>query len=385
MFCFFLKAAKSEGKLREMFPHFLTESQMVILVFKVGNSTHNGTVICDYTHNLTLTLKRRLVDEYEDPSFVSGFTSYWTMKDAGYDLAAVQFVSKDESALIIEISVKGANDANSARYARVLKRVLREVDTEPDFKLERSGSDLLMQDFYATSLQEILITDSISASIAMVVLLVLINRLTLMVVPLCNLIATVAVTFAAMYFMALTMSVGTFVPAVVVAVLIAMTIDYSLFLLVRFRQELQALGQDFTEEEYRGAVTATLEFAGKVITVSGVTLAITFMGLAITRIGYLVTLGWSSAIGLIVAIFSNVSLGPSLLLLFPRFFSIHGIIPCWKKSVECCARGGEFGVTDDRKEVMERSVWYKVVHLLTIPEGAVLVIILVLAAMFPIM
>lgn len=358
---------------------------MVILIFKTGNTTHNGTVICDYTHNLTRTLKRRLVDEYEDPSFVSGFASYWTMMDAGYDAGAGQFVSKDETAMIIQISVRGCNDAQSTKYAKRLKRVLKEIGSEPDFKLERSGSDLLMQDFYATSLQEILVTDSISALFAMIVLLILINRLTLMVIPLCNLIVTILVTFAIMYLMALSMSLATFVPAIVIAVLIAMTIDYSLFFLVRFRQELQGLGRDFTEEEYRRAVTVTLEFAGKVIAVSGATLAITFMGLAITRIGYLVTLGWSSAIGLLVAILSNISLGPAILMCFPRFFSIPGIIPCWKKSVECCARGGEFGVTDDKKEVMEKSVWYKVVRMLTIPEGAVLIIILVLAAMFPIM
>lgn len=358
---------------------------MVILIFKVDNETYPGNVICDYTHNLTNTLRRRLVDEYEDPSFVSGFASYWSMVDAGYDTGAKQFVSEDETAMIIQISVRGSNDAKSSKYARVLKRVLKEVDTEPDFKLERSGSDLIMQDFYSTSLQEILVTDSISAVFALIVLLILINRLTLMVIPLCNLLVTVFVTFAAMYFMALSSSLATFVPAIVVAVLIAMTIDYSLFLLVRFRQELQKLGRDFTEEEYRKAVTVTLEFAGKVIAVSGATLAITFMGLAITRIGYLVTLGWSSAIGLLVAILSNISLGPSILMCFPRFFSIPGIIPCWEKSVEYCSRGGEFGVTDDKKEVMEKSVWFKVVRMLTIPEGAVLIIILVLAAMFPIM
>jgi len=306
---------------------------------------------------------------------------------------------------------------------------------------QRTGDDIIMNDFYSLSISEIIVTDSISASISLVVMLVLVRSLALMVIPFINLVCSLLWTLGALYLVILVASVGTFVPAIVIAVMIAMTIDYSLFMLVRFRKELDLLspnGEPISKEDYLEAVHTTVCFAGHVISVSGTTLAISFAGICMLRIELLVTLGLGAAMGLFCTIFVNLSMGPSLLLAFPSFFAKPGIIPCAPhlfREDNCCGnKEGEDAKSDKSlpvngtvaeervallpddesadatdsekhesspekgeeeeeedlqkkkiKETILASGWYHISEILTGKEGSWLIILLVIGALLPVM
>ena len=74
------------------------------------------------------------------------------------------------------------------------------------------------------------------------------------------------------------MTVASFTPNIMMSLILAMSIDYSLFLLTRFREEV-----------LRGtakvlAVKKMLMHGGEIVAVSGCTLAITFAGKTILEI-----------------------------------------------------------------------------------------------------
>ena len=48
-------------------------------------------------------MKEELTTKYEDPTYLQEFESYWTLHDADMDVAALQLVTEDENAMIIDI------------------------------------------------------------------------------------------------------------------------------------------------------------------------------------------------------------------------------------------------------------------------------------------
>jgi RND superfamily putative drug exporter len=121
--------------------------------------------------------------------------------------------------------------------------------------------------------------------------------------------------------------------------------------LVRYNREIA----NHPDQHYR-AVVRTVSFAGQVISISGVTLAISFLGIVILGVGFMTGVGVGCFGSLLIMIATNLTLGPSLLLAFPRFF---GRRLCWS-----C-----------RVSEMERSVWYRLARFATTTKGAVILLV----------
>ena len=392
---------RSEKLFSKYFPQYVTQGTIAVLIQSLEPNT---SVICEYTHNLTQALEAAATTGYaRDPGFVTEFASYWTYVDQGYGASVgSQFVSPDNVSMLIDITIRERGSRASQAFAGYFSRALKAANTSPKFSVERTGDEYLMLDFNSNSIKDILVTDSVSAVIALCVLLLLINRLTMMLIPFLNLVVSACVGIGLLFPFTYVMDVTSYAPAIILAVLIAMTIDFSLFFLVRFRQEVQpyenVTNSDSSAadvviitsvEGYDKAVARAVYSAGKVICVSGSTLALAFVGMTIMGVGYLLSISIGAAISLVLIVLVNLSLGPALLYAAPHFFGIHGVLPCCCCCNSCCSSsansGGEFGVTSDDKEAVAASRWYRIAAILTTSEGAALIIALVLLAMLPIM
>lgn len=381
--------ARSEKLFKQYFPEFVTQGTIAVLIRSLNP---NVNVVCEYTHNITNALKTAATTGYEkNPDFVTEFAGYWTYVDQAQgnerivSAARTQFVSADNSSMLIQLSIREKGNKKSQAFAKYFSKVVKSVNTNKEFSVERTGDEYLQYDFNTYSIKDILITDSISATIALIVLLILINRLTMMVISFCNLVVSACISIGLLYPFTFGIDVTSYAPVIILAVLIAMTIDFSLFFLVRFRQEVQPLEGNITPEGYDGAIARSIYSAGKVICVSGSTLALAFVGMTIMGVGYLLSISLGAAISLIIIVVVNLSLGPSLLYVAPKFFGIHGVLPCLHKCIHRKGERGEFAVTSDDEEEVKKSRWYRIATVLTMGEGAALIIALVLLAMFPIM
>jgi RND superfamily putative drug exporter len=244
------------------------------------------------------------------------------------------------------------------------------------------------------------------------------------------------------------MSVASFAPSIMVSIAIALSIDYSLFLLTRFREEkLKMLvaaskrrGRDRASdpvtaaEESRlqnfRAVKAMLRTAGHVVLVSGSTLMLTFLGLVFFPLSFLQSVGVGAAFALFCCLLVNLVLTPVLLLVFPTFFGTFRLLPSclasrltprWRERIEgeinmkfqrleAAARGhagmdvpigeaihgvlSEADQPEDLEDVasdeaallkkQEASFWYRSARFTTTTKFSFLVILLVLAASLPV-
>ena len=117
----------------------------------------------------------------------------------------------------------------------------------------------------------------------------------LLLVPLLCIVCTLAAAILTMYPVSRAMTVSGQAPSLMVASALAMSIDYSLFLLSRFAEEVQA-GHGAAR-----AVEIMLATSGHTVAVSGGTLTLCFLGMILMPVHAIQTMGLAAAITVVYA------------------------------------------------------------------------------------
>ena len=240
---------------------------------------------------------------------------------------ALQFITPDEKSTIIPVSYTN-NQVIEYSTVNLFTRYLQDivdgipVDTsEQQIIIGATGQDLLFDDTQRESEADFIKMDSIVLPASMFVLALYLRNLRLMVIPVLSTGTSLLVSFMIMWIVASYIVVASFAPSVMVSIIIAMSIDYSLFLLTRFREEIIRGAPNVV------AVRHMTRYAGHVVLLSGSTLTITFLGLIFFPLNILQSIGIACAIALVISLIVNLTLTPALLLTFPVFFSNFRLVP----------------------------------------------------------
>ena len=157
------------------------------------------------------------------------------------------------------------------------------------------------------------ISDIVGLLAAFVILMVLFRALVPTVIPLLFAIAAVATAFLILFLLARLTHFNTIVEILVPMIGLGVGIDYTLFIVTRFRQFLH---DGLTPQEAAAAAGAT---AGRAVIFAGVTVAISITGLALIGLDFITKLGIGSALGVLTAVLLANSLLPAVLsLLGPK-------------------------------------------------------------------
>ena len=140
---------------------------------------------------------------------------------------------------------------------------------------------------------------------------------------------TLLLAFAIMVPIAGVVDINPFAPSIMLSLGIAVTFDYSLFLLMRFREERVLACRD-----KETAVFNAVSEAGHVIFLSGSTLIATFLILVFFPANFLVSVGWACAVVVLAGMITNLTLAPALLLTFDCL-SFFDLFP---SRASCCCR-----------------------------------------------
>lgn len=137
----------------------------------------------------------------------------------------------------------------------------------------------------------------------------------LMVIPLCCLVCSTSLCFAFMYLLADSfLAVSSIVPSVMAVISLALTFDYSLFLLSRLQEEVHVA------ESMSQALVTALQHSGTVVLGSGVTLCYCVSVILLVPLPALVSIVPGAIIAIVMALSVNLVLCPALLLSFSHFF-----------------------------------------------------------------
>jgi RND superfamily putative drug exporter len=150
-------------------------------------------------------------------------------------------------------------------------------------------------------------SEVIGLTLALVLLLIMFGSLVAAAIPLVSAIFSVTAGLALLGLIAAAVTFPTTAPTIATLLGLGVAVDYGLFLVARHREQLDS-GMDIVPSIARAAATS-----GAAIVVAGCTVAVSVLGLYISGVGFVGSLGLAAAIVVIVTVLSALTLVPAFM------------------------------------------------------------------------
>lgn len=223
----------------------------------------------------------------------------------------------DSTYLAIQLR-DGEEDAKLADLAEI-EPLLR---ADHPVKTEIGGLIPFLDDANKQISDDITKAEIISLPILLVLLIFIFRGVVAALTPLMVGVLAVLGAFTAVRLLTQITDVSVFAINIITMLGLGMAIDYSLFVVSRFREELAA-GRSTSE-----AVAATLGTAGRTVFVSGLTVALALGGLLVFPMDFLKSMAWGGMSAVLVAMLAALTALPALLaVLGPRVNALPVPLP----------------------------------------------------------
>ncbi len=253
-----------------------------------------------------------------DPTFADAATQLLATIKARPEIASVSsyystqslgFLSRDghETFAVAQLAAKDIS-AKEQDYKKIEPLI-----TSPAFQIMVGGNipvNIAINQQVAADLEH---AEIITFPIVAILLLIVFSGLVAASLPL--LIGAVAIlgAFAILRVLASLTDVSIYAVNVVTMLGLGLAIDYSLFIVTRFREELKA-----DEEDVKGALARTLATAGRTIIFSGLTVSTSLLALLLFPVMFLRSIGMGAIAATLVALLAALTILPAILALLGR-------------------------------------------------------------------
>ncbi|WP_163696336.1 MMPL family transporter [Mycolicibacterium sarraceniae] len=164
--------------------------------------------------------------------------------------------------------------------------------------------------------------------IVLIVLLAVFGSLAAAAVPLALALCTVVVTMGVVYLLSTVTQMSVFVTSTVSMFGIALAVDYSLFILMRFREELRA-GRDPQQ-----AADAAMATSGLAVLLSGLTVIASLTGIYLINTPVLRSMATGAILAVAIAVLTSTTLTPAVLATFGRSVAKRSSLLQWSRRAE---------------------------------------------------
>ncbi len=226
-------------------------------------------------------------------------------------------ISADGHLLTARVSLAGTqNDA--LKYAKEMQaRVDAIVAKDPNFSGSNgeallTGAGPFYREFSDTTTEDLSRAEEVAFPITLVILLLAFGGLVAAGMPLLMALFSLLITFGVVSIIAATTTVSIFTENIASMIGIGVGIDYSLFILTRYREETRR-GRRRDE-----AVALAIGSSGQAVFVSALTVVVALAGTQLVRIQAFKSMGWGAMIAVAFACAAALTLLPALIGLFGR-------------------------------------------------------------------
>ena len=164
--------------------------------------------------------------------------------------------------------------------------------------------------------------------IVLMILIAVFGSLAAAAIPLVLGICTVTVTMGVVYLLSMLTTMSVFVTTTVSMFGIALAVDYSLFILMRFREELRA-GRDPTQ-----ACDAAMATSGLAVLLSGLTVAASLSGIYLIGTPVLRSMATGAILAVAFAVLTSTTLTPAVLAVLGRAAARRSPLLQWSQRPE---------------------------------------------------
>lgn len=271
---------------------------------------------------------------------VSAVTSY-------FETDSAEFVSEDGHSTVALVSLSGDDDEERADQFEDIRDEL----PAPGLDTELGGWAAIFSDINAQTQDDLIRAELIAMPLLLVLMVIIFGSLTSALTPLLVAVLAILGGLAVTRLLTYVTDVSVFAVNVITIIGLGMAIDYSLFVVKRFREEMAA-GRD-----KRAAVLHTVATAGRTVMVSGLIIVLSLVGLLFIPLPFLhgIAYGGMAAVG--IAMLGAMTLLPAVLyLLGERVDSLS--LPWLRNRKTTTNETGFWAVVG--ASVMRRPVWYLV-------------------------
>ncbi|HXX79664.1 MAG TPA: MMPL family transporter, partial [Ktedonobacteraceae bacterium] len=212
-------------------------------------------------------------------------------------------ISLDRHAAYINVLLKP--DPDSA--PKLLPAFERRLKSVPDLKTSIGGGPVFYEDIQSVSERDLRRAEMLAFPFAIIALLLVFRSVVAAVLPALVGGGAVIASLALIFGLGQITIMSIFVLNITTLFGLGLGVDYSLFVVSRFREEL---GRDRNVED---AVAATMATAGRAVTFSGLTVSIGLMGLIFFRINMLRSVGIAGVLVVLLAVLAAITLLPAVL------------------------------------------------------------------------
>lgn len=225
------------------------------------------------------------------------------------------YISPDLSTAVLSVDLSGITDANAETvYDEVLEAA--ENQRDQDWKTAEVGGSL------GSGVPEILgPSEIVGVAIAFLVLVLTFGSLRAAGANMVGAIVGVGVGILGVLASSALYPIGSITPILAVMLGLAVSIDYGLFVLARFRAELRA-GREIDD-----AIGISVGTAGSSVVFAGTTVIIALTGLAVVNIPFITEMGLAGAVAVLIAILMALTLLPALMMSMG-----HNVLPRKERS-----------------------------------------------------
>lgn len=234
-----------------------------------------------------------------------------------YDTKSPDLLSQDKKSTQVLISLAGTSQEEMGGNFDAIKDDLQSAGSITQLDTALAGPWAVYTDVNRIAAEDLAQAETYSLPIVLVLSLLIFGSLVAASMPV--LVGAVAVVGALAVVRLLTLftDVSVFSINVITLVGMGMAIDYALFVVSRFREELVKLPDD-DPEAVGTAVRATMATAGRTVLFSGLTVAASMASLLIFPQGFLRSMGYGGIAAVTVAILAALTVLPALLMLLGR-------------------------------------------------------------------
>ena len=297
------------GRAAKLIENELPRSSGTSFTVLFGNDTLKVTDAAYKT-----AVEKALAPVRADPRVQSVLTAYDPSP------SAASLVSKDQHLLLAVVSVKDDSVTAGKYYPDLRAEITSDVLT-----IGATGYLAINHDFNVILESDLQRAEFVSLPLALILLLLVFGTLLAAALPLgvgmLAVVGGVAATFALSH----STDVSQYALNIVTLIGLGVAIDYSLFIVNRFREEL-ARGLSVDD-----AIARSMATAGRAITFSGITVAIGLAGMFFYQGTFLASMGYAGALVVAIAVFYGLTFLPAVLSLLGRRVNSLRVSEIWRR------------------------------------------------------
>eukprot|EP00298_Acanthocystis_sp_HF-20_P015375 c21121_g1_i1.p1 GENE.c21121_g1_i1~~c21121_g1_i1.p1 ORF type:complete len:819 (+),score=310.55 c21121_g1_i1:31-2487(+) len=303
-------SGKASSAIDAAFPASSQQSPVIVLV-----DDSNGHVDSPETVTFAVNLQKRIKQCSSYGALIGGtIVNYYFLNEAQLYTIAKSFISRNDSMIFVcNLNLTSGQDEKLRDCIIDIASDLSR-DLPSSFRTRVTGELVFYKDIQDGAQKDLEKVDGIALPLALIVLAYVLRSVRLVLVPLISIVVSVVASFAMMYPISLGIAVISVTPSLMMSLVVALSIDYSLFVFSRFSEELKG-GRNGVD-----AMDMSIRTAGETILVSGTTLCICFLGLTLLPLTLLQTMGIGAGCSVACSMLVSLNLLPTVVFIFPNFF-----------------------------------------------------------------